>query len=151
MPPMPTWKSPGNFGIPSGSTRTEGSIPGKTSVSSWKILRLSVSLCTTLQPSHRANTDPFSQACGLIGFTEVSPQRLQVNWTCAHTQVISPLFSLCQNSWLHARLIFSTGPICHGLIQSWRKVVHFSGLSKCLQGSGTSTLNKSLQSIQEHT
>lgn len=49
---------------------------------SWKIFRLSMSLWVTLHLEQRANTLPVCHACGLIGFTLVLPQMLQVNLTC---------------------------------------------------------------------
>ena len=56
-------------------------------LTSVKIFRLSTSLCTTLQPSHLANTEPADQPCGLTRLTLVVSHRLHVNFTCAQTNL----------------------------------------------------------------
>lgn len=57
---------------------------GKTSPTSWKILRLSFNLWTTLQPSHAQNTEPFFHAWGFTGTCFILlPHKLQVKDTRA--------------------------------------------------------------------
>lgn len=63
---------------------------GAPPLNSWKILRLSTSLCTTPQPSQRAKTEPAVHPWGLTLFTLTVSHSLHVNLTCQNPRVSEP-------------------------------------------------------------